>query len=249
MEVHHHAHTPRKKWTHYFWEFVMLFLAVFCGFLAENEREHLVEQRRGKQFMKMMVEDLIQDTVELSRIKQHASDIVRNIDTTLPLIYLEKLTDSNIINIYKNIWQCIAVIRSDLQDRTSTQLKSAGNLRLIKRKNITDSLANYWYLADILQNTNQPIYEADRRVAKDIIFSLFNFDNYTDYFPNRGIKKFRKVELLDEDFATRIKLGNYINSMKNQLSWTNKFVFNWTVMRMRQAADNLIMLIKEEYNI
>ena len=21
MEVHAHAHTPRKKWTHYFWEF------------------------------------------------------------------------------------------------------------------------------------------------------------------------------------------------------------------------------------
>ena len=46
MEVHHHAHlasgethTSRKKWTHYLWEFLMLFLAVFCGFLAENQRE------------------------------------------------------------------------------------------------------------------------------------------------------------------------------------------------------------------
>jgi hypothetical protein len=42
MEVHHHAHTARKKWTHYFWEFFMLFLAVFCGFLAENQREHYI---------------------------------------------------------------------------------------------------------------------------------------------------------------------------------------------------------------
>jgi hypothetical protein len=45
MEVHHHAHASdpalhrgRKKWTHNFWEFLMLFLAVFCGFLAENQR-------------------------------------------------------------------------------------------------------------------------------------------------------------------------------------------------------------------
>jgi hypothetical protein len=30
MEVHAHAHTARKKWTHYLWEFLMLFLAVFC---------------------------------------------------------------------------------------------------------------------------------------------------------------------------------------------------------------------------
>lgn len=34
MEVHHHSHTSRKKWTHYLWEFLMLFLAVFCGFLV-----------------------------------------------------------------------------------------------------------------------------------------------------------------------------------------------------------------------
>ena len=36
MEVHSHTHTERKKFTHYLWEFLMLFLAVFCGFLAEN---------------------------------------------------------------------------------------------------------------------------------------------------------------------------------------------------------------------
>lgn len=36
MEVHHHAHHEGKKnWKSYFWEFLMLFLAVFCGFLAE----------------------------------------------------------------------------------------------------------------------------------------------------------------------------------------------------------------------
>jgi hypothetical protein len=50
MEVHHHAHTARKKWTHYFWEFLMLFLAVFCGFMAENIREHKIEQHRAKEF-------------------------------------------------------------------------------------------------------------------------------------------------------------------------------------------------------
>ena len=50
MEVHAHSHTPGKKWTHYFWEFLMLFLAVFCGFLAENQREHYVEHKRAKDY-------------------------------------------------------------------------------------------------------------------------------------------------------------------------------------------------------
>src|SRR5204863_2434641 len=61
MEVHAHAHTERKKWTHYLWEFLMLFLAVFCGFLAEYQLEHKIERDREKQYMRSMVKDLGKD--------------------------------------------------------------------------------------------------------------------------------------------------------------------------------------------
>ena len=55
MEVHHHAHDPaaphhQKNWKSYFWEFLMLFLAVFCGFLAEYQLEHKIERDREKKF-------------------------------------------------------------------------------------------------------------------------------------------------------------------------------------------------------
>ena len=50
MEVHHHAHHGGKKnWKSYFWEFLMLFLAVFCGFLAEYQLEHIFEREREKE--------------------------------------------------------------------------------------------------------------------------------------------------------------------------------------------------------
>jgi hypothetical protein len=39
MEVHAYSHTDRNKWTHYFWEFLILFFAVFAGFLAEHQRK------------------------------------------------------------------------------------------------------------------------------------------------------------------------------------------------------------------
>ena len=58
MEVHTHSHTERKKWHHYFWEFLMLFLAVTLGFFVENQREHMAEHQREKQFMQSMLEDL-----------------------------------------------------------------------------------------------------------------------------------------------------------------------------------------------
>ncbi|HEX6847454.1 MAG TPA: hypothetical protein VF144_10760, partial [Chitinophagaceae bacterium] len=68
MEVHAHTHTPRKKWTHYFWEFLMLFLAVFCGFLAEYQLEHTIENAREKQYMKLMIADLKADTAEMNNV-------------------------------------------------------------------------------------------------------------------------------------------------------------------------------------
>ena len=56
MEVHHHSHTSRKKWTHYFWEFIMLFFAVLSGFFAEYQLEHKIEKDRARQFLQSMVE-------------------------------------------------------------------------------------------------------------------------------------------------------------------------------------------------
>ena len=62
MEVHHHSHSGKKKWSEYFWEFLMLFLAVFCGFMAENLREHKVEKQRGRQYILSFYQDLKTDT-------------------------------------------------------------------------------------------------------------------------------------------------------------------------------------------
>src|SRR4030095_3405141 len=65
MESHaHHIHkAPGQGWKHYFFEFLMLFLAVFAGFLAENQREHIVEHQREKKFAKRLLSDLQQDSL------------------------------------------------------------------------------------------------------------------------------------------------------------------------------------------
>ena len=83
MEVHHHAHTPRKKWTHYFWESLMLFLAVFCGFLAENEREHIIEKKRAKEYARSLVHDLSTYTSQLSNFMRRVPFFVAKYDSFL----------------------------------------------------------------------------------------------------------------------------------------------------------------------
>ncbi|MEJ7674922.1 MAG: hypothetical protein WKF59_20040 [Chitinophagaceae bacterium] len=42
-----HSTKEKKTWKSYFWEFLMLFLAVFCGFLAEYQLEHKIEKDRN----------------------------------------------------------------------------------------------------------------------------------------------------------------------------------------------------------
>jgi hypothetical protein len=142
MEVHAHTHTPRKKWTHYFWEFLMLFLAVFCGFLAEYQLEHKIEQDREKQYMRSMVEDLRSDTlmlesnVTLRKSRLTMSDsLIRMLNSTGRNkygndIYYFARSISPPTNIFPN-------------DGTIQQLKSSGNLRLIRNNNITNSIMAY----------------------------------------------------------------------------------------------------------
>jgi len=67
METHaHHLHkAPGQGWKHYLFEFLMLFIAVFCGFLAENWREHILDGKREKQYIKSFYEDLTADEHDL----------------------------------------------------------------------------------------------------------------------------------------------------------------------------------------
>ena len=45
----------------------MLFLAVFCGFLAEYQLEHQIEKDREKQFIQSFIEDLETDTAAINK--------------------------------------------------------------------------------------------------------------------------------------------------------------------------------------
>ncbi|HEU5167694.1 MAG TPA: hypothetical protein VFU29_19245 [Chitinophagaceae bacterium] len=143
MEVHTHAHTPRKKWTHYLWEFLMLFLAVFCGFLAENKREKIVERHREKDYIISMIEDLQTDTANLSLVITGFDDMERRFDFTIRgfndgiKTFSEDWTQKFILSFrggYPDFYQ---------SDRTIQQLKNAGGMRLILNKTAAKGIINY----------------------------------------------------------------------------------------------------------
>jgi hypothetical protein len=83
METHaHELHkSPGNGWKHYLFEFFMLFLAVFCGFLAENVREHLVEQSRANEYAKNLYNELKKDTATLNQVIVFTEKITKKLDT------------------------------------------------------------------------------------------------------------------------------------------------------------------------
>ena len=144
MEVHAHTHTARKKWTHYLWEFLMLFLAVFCGFLAENFREHQLEHRKEIQFIQSMTDDIRLATAALNRILVRRIRRKEMFDSLTSLLNSSQ-KDKFISRLYyfsRHI-QRLSPIIFTYNDRTIQQLKNGGNMRLIRKQKVTDAIVLY----------------------------------------------------------------------------------------------------------
>jgi hypothetical protein len=144
MEAHQHSHTERKKWHHYFWEFFMLFLAVTLGFFVENQREHMVEHKREKQYMQSMVEDLNADTVKLAAIIKSHDRVEKGLDFVIN--HFEEFISGQLSPAYFKE-QMIQSLNgyADFQytDRTIDQLKNSGGMRLIRKQAASDSIVSY----------------------------------------------------------------------------------------------------------
>lgn len=144
MEVHHHPQMPRKKWTHYFWEFLMLFLAVFCGFIAENIREHQVEHTREKEYMKSLLSDIAEDTVELNKSMAMAHEAIQNEDSAILYIYQyppDKYLPKDFTDMDLKALRRLKVV---FNNNTAQQLKNAGNLRLLRVPQTIKKITAYW---------------------------------------------------------------------------------------------------------
>lgn len=138
MEVHHHSHTARKRWTHYFWEFLMLFLAVFCGFMAEYQLEHKIERDRAKELAKSLYEELRNDSVIVAekyeyRIKQeNACKYLMTYFKDSPVINVSKTFVINFVNAAALRTPTLFEPRVVILE----QLKNSGSLRYFKNSEL-----------------------------------------------------------------------------------------------------------------
>jgi hypothetical protein len=144
MEVHAHSHTPRKKWSHYFWEFLMLFFAVFCGFLAEYKLEHTIENQKEETLMRSLTEDLRADEITLANYITWRTEVNRDFDSVL-LLLSKPDAENNAYLIYQK--SKASVLRfglPDIHEGTIQQLKNAGGLRLVRKKDVLNEINEHY---------------------------------------------------------------------------------------------------------
>ena len=249
MEVHHHTQTPRKKWTHYFWEFLMLFLAVFCGFLAEYQLEHKIEKDKERQYMRSMLEDLVSDTSMLQTSINRAAAMEKGLDSLKNNLYDLDNIEKNILTIYRQNAENLRLILASFSDQTAIQLRNSGGMRLIRKIKISNAISRYWRGISGIEFTlgNYKRYSDER---EDLGYSIFNHKysvrgsvDSTTFLDNYFIMP--EAKLITND---RNLLINYANRTGRLQEFIERFVKPQLVSQKLRAID-LIDLIKKEYHL
>ena len=250
MEVHHHAHDPsaphhKKNWKSYFWEFLMLFLAVFCGFLAEYQLEHKIERDREKQYIQSLHSDLDADINRLTAIVQLRNERALMLDSFSVLLNSKKaLLHSNDLYYYNSFATRGVAFRFTPVDGTMQQLKNAGNLRLIRKNIVSDSIISYDVSVRALMwgtQDEEDMMGTYRNIAEGI-FDGVVLNNMRDDDNNVNRPDYNPSLRLSDDSKHRL---NYRIHMLT--------VFNKTMRKearkLLAQAQQLSELLKKEYHL
>jgi hypothetical protein len=243
MEVHQHTHTPRKKWTHYFWEFFMLFLAVTLGFLVENQREHFVEHRQEKQYMKLMLEDLITDTIQLQKSLAEIGISLANIDSALLLLVNGNIANKKTADAYRFSSVALKRIPVVFTDRTLTQLKNSGRMRIVRSQKVMDALTHYWNHIEVIKITLDR-HAHYRSMGRDLEIRIFNLAK--DFLRDHAFMTLpgRQMDLVTNN-------SELITEYANTFAYCGVVLKQGSIELIQQyrLATEFLNLIQKEYNI
>jgi hypothetical protein len=153
MEVHHHGgeHHGPKKIKDYFLEFLMIFLAVTLGFLAENFREFITDKSHVAELAGQLKEDLTNDTTNVQKLIDFETAQVRRTDS----LFVMLTSPADKID-YKKLQDMIVSC-----DRMDFFYPSTGAISTIKRElhlkefvktKIALHIDNYEKVVTVLQN-------------------------------------------------------------------------------------------------
>jgi hypothetical protein len=253
MEVHHHSHTARKKWTHYFWEFLMLFLAVFCGFLAENQREHMIEHQRAKDYAMSLMEEVVGDTMALNHSISYYKTKTENIDTLIGLLAGNiKQVPGGTLYYFADM----AMYNNQIifNKTTLQQLINSGVLRYFANRKLIKCIGEYDQILQKVENSEnsaQTILMEARRIQFKILDfkfkSIYSNGQALNNISPDSILLIKQIHypLLTSDPSLLSEFTSWLNMRRANL----KINMNVRLSDAQNKSRELIALLKKEYHL
>jgi len=261
MEVHHHPHVAKKNFKEYFLEFLMIFLAVSMGFIAENLREHFTEKSNAREYAHLLVNDLNSDVKELNRTHYVLDRIIKAGDSLSSLISSPNFDQTPGGKLYYYEYWSSWQWRVTPQDATFKQLQSSGALRYIGNAPLIKKILNYQESLKIIalleSNSSNEKSENWKLVQK--VFYLQNF-NTLDTIKSAARDSASQISSTNSDALDKFKNTNYPlmtrdkDKMLELANWALSSSRSYktllrTVNFAKQKAIEAIEGIKEEYKM
>jgi len=238
METHanHLHHAPGKNIWHYFFEFLMLFLAVFSGFIAENWRERLQEHQREKEFIHSIVEDIKSDTLQSNEILIQLKRISTGIDSVvIALSSPEIIVNSGAA--YKLWTKNLGLEVFVSNDRTIQQLKNSGELRLIRNKAVSDRIMKY--------DQTLKKYYAQSNLMYSVLREM-TLTNYSQLFDFVSLDKNKNIPVPLTEQGKKLLNQAYANLQLWNRGLTG--LINW-LEEVNKEGSGVVTFIQKEYHL
>ena len=251
MEVHAYAHTERKKFTHYLWEFLMLFLAISLGFYAENLREGIKHKEEVKTHINSLITDLQTDIELFDSVADRNTYSAEMADSLIELLHSDITNTQGIYFTARTVTANNGYGYSN--SKSFDQMKSSGLLRYIKPKALLDSIGTYYASFQWLDNQTElmrlklnEIHKNNAGLFDSYVFQQMMKVRLTSFGGGRTIISMPpgKPALLSGD----IKDINAVSLSYHYYSTTTKF-YKRSLLDLKDRANRLIEQIKREYNL
>ena len=257
MEVHHHAHTARNKWTHYFWEFLMLFFAVTLGFFVENQREHYIEDQRAKALAQNLYKEIYADSIAVQQ-----KIAIRNKKEEANIYFINYVKDSNLAELSSRFYPAFtwAFLQSaqlifEPNDGILNQLRNSGELRYFKNRELQAAIGQLGVQIANLRSRNEKEYSYIEMYLRP--FSIRHYDfNWYESFTKQG--NFTLLEALNQN-ATVPVAGKIINPDKfNRQEAENIASYYMLMLRGTRQTQylpyvainhQLLQILRKEYHL
>ena len=236
----------------------MLFLAVFCGFLAEYQLEHKIERDREKQFMQSLLKDLQKDTTSVNEAITSNNILLKGLDTVLAMMSRpghDKLYEKNLFlyNVKYTYWYNSV----EFSELTISQLKNSGGYRLIKNESVATGIAEYDQGLEACRNQFSELtqyFHIIENTQKDIL-NMSLAKNVYDWFKTDKMNMLRQMNELEP----MVIEGDYILPKANEKLhryYSDLLYYSQTMDNMntiyaaqKQKTISLIHLIRDNYKI